>query len=97
MLLADCHVAVLSLKGLARVHKQLIWIHALCGLLGIIQTDVQLEPDISRAAVDTVAILCDALEGAVADLCAVRPWLGALGRAAQGFQNIDCRRSRHIS
>jgi len=64
-------MAVLSLNGLARVHKQLVWIHALYGLLGIIQTDVQLELDIGWAAVDMVTILCDALEGTAANLWAV--------------------------
>jgi hypothetical protein len=66
-LLADRRAAVLALKGLARAHKQLVGIHALRGLLSIIQTDAQLDPDIGRAAVDTVAVLCDALEGAAAD------------------------------
>ena len=66
-LLADRRAAVLALKGLARAHKQLVGIHALRGLLDIIQTDAHLDPDIGRAAVDTVAVLCDALEGAAAD------------------------------
>jgi len=65
-LLADRRAAVLSLKGLARAHKELIGAHALRGLLGIIQSDADVDPDIGRAAIETVAILCqsDALEGA---------------------------------
>ncbi|KAI9450835.1 p115 like vesicle tethering protein [Russula earlei] len=54
-LLADRRAAVLSLKGLARVHKQLVGTHALQGLLGIIQNDA-----------DTVTTLCDTFDGSYA-------------------------------
>lgn len=58
-LLADRRAAVLSLKGLARAHKQLVGAHALRGLLVIIQNDAEIDPDIGRAAIETVAILCE--------------------------------------
>ena len=61
-LLADRRAAVLSLKGLARTHKQLVGAHALQGLLVIIQNDAEIDPDIGRAAIETVAILCEALD-----------------------------------
>jgi hypothetical protein len=61
-LLADRRAAVLSLKGLARAHKQLVGAHAMQGLLLIIQTDADIDPDIGRAAIETVAVLCDALD-----------------------------------
>ena len=61
-LLADRRAAVLSLKGLARTHKQLVGEHALQGLLVIIQNDAEIDPDIGRAAIETVAILCEALD-----------------------------------
>ncbi|KAH9956427.1 p115 like vesicle tethering protein [Russula dissimulans] len=61
-LLADRRAAVLSLKGLARAHKQLVGIHSLQGLLEIIQNDADVDPDIGRAAIEIVSILCDTLE-----------------------------------
>jgi len=61
-LLADRRAAVFSLKGLARAHKQLVGIHALRGLLGIIQNDADVDPDIGRAAIETVIILCDTVD-----------------------------------
>jgi intracellular protein transport protein USO1 len=61
-LLADRRAAVLSLKGLARGHKQLIGVHALRGLLRVIQTDADIDPDIGRAAIETVTILCQSDE-----------------------------------
>jgi hypothetical protein len=61
-LLADRRAAVLSLKGLARGHKQLVGAHALQGLLVIIQNDADVDPDIGRAAIETVIILCDTVD-----------------------------------
>jgi intracellular protein transport protein USO1 len=61
-LLADRRAAVLSLKGLARAHKQLVGAHALQGFLVIIQNDADVDPDIGRAAIETVTILCDTLD-----------------------------------
>ena len=61
-LLSDRRAAVLALKGLARDHKQLVGIHALPGLLGIIQSDADVDPDIGRAAIETVTVLCDTLD-----------------------------------
>ncbi|KAH9174436.1 p115 like vesicle tethering protein [Lactarius sanguifluus] len=61
-LLGDRRAAVLSLKGLARDHKGLVGVHALLGLLGIIQNDADVDADIGRAAIETVAILCDTLD-----------------------------------
>lgn len=58
-LLADRRAAVLSLKGLARAHKQLVGAHALRGFLVIIQNDAEIDPDIGRAAIETVSILCE--------------------------------------
>jgi intracellular protein transport protein USO1 len=61
-LLGDRRAAVLSLKGLARAHKQLVGVHALQGLLVIIQNDADVDPDIGRAAIETVVILCDTVD-----------------------------------
>ena len=65
-LLSDRRAAVLSLKGLARDHKLLVGVHALPGLLGIIQSDADVDPDIGRAAIETVTILCDTLDASYA-------------------------------
>jgi hypothetical protein len=61
-LLADRRAAVLSLKGLARAHKQIVGVHALQGLLGIVQNDADVDPDIGRAAIETVVVLCDTVD-----------------------------------
>ncbi|TFY76053.1 hypothetical protein EWM64_g7961 [Hericium alpestre] len=58
-LLADRRAAVLSLKAIARQHKALVGECALPGLLGILQNDAKLDPDIGRAALETLATLCD--------------------------------------
>ncbi|KAH9975184.1 p115 like vesicle tethering protein [Russula compacta] len=65
-LLADRRAAVLSLKGLARAHKQLVAVHALQGLIVIIQNDADVDPDIGRAAIETVTVLCDTLDASYA-------------------------------
>jgi len=57
---------VLSLKGLARDHKRIVGEQALQGLLDIIQNDAELDPDIGRAALETVGSLCDGTELALA-------------------------------
>ena len=57
---------MLSLEGLARDHKALVRVHALPGLLGIIQTDAEVDPDIGHVAIETVTILCDTLEASLA-------------------------------
>ncbi|KAA1476980.1 hypothetical protein DENSPDRAFT_874965 [Dentipellis sp. KUC8613] len=61
-LLADRRAAVLALKGLARKHKALVGAQALAGLLDIVAADAELDPDIGRAALETVTTLCDALD-----------------------------------
>ncbi|KAI0061957.1 hypothetical protein BV25DRAFT_1826249 [Artomyces pyxidatus] len=61
-LLADRRAAVLSLKGIARSHKQIVGEHALPGLLDIIQNDAEVDPDIGRAALECVHTLCDTLD-----------------------------------
>jgi intracellular protein transport protein USO1 len=61
-LLADRRAGVLSLKGLARAHKQLVGVHALQCLLVIIQNDADVDPDIGRAAIETVVVLCDTVD-----------------------------------
>ncbi|KAF8504874.1 p115 like vesicle tethering protein [Russula emetica] len=65
-LLADRRAAVLSLKGLARAHKQLVGVHALQDLLVIIQNDADVDPDIGRAAIETVVVLCDTVDASYA-------------------------------
>ncbi len=47
------------LKGLARITSN---VHALRGLLGIIQNDADVDPDIGRAAIESVIILCDTVD-----------------------------------
>jgi hypothetical protein len=59
---ADRRQAALSLKGLARPHKQLVGARALQRLLLVIQNDVDLDPVIGRAAIETVIILCDTVD-----------------------------------
>ncbi|KAI0048589.1 hypothetical protein FA95DRAFT_1654923 [Auriscalpium vulgare] len=61
-LLADRRAAVLALKGLARAHKQIVADRALPGLLDIIQTDADVDPDIGRAAIECVSSVCDTLD-----------------------------------
>ncbi len=56
----------LALKGLARDHKGLVGDHALPGLLGIIQSDADVDPDIGRAAIETVTILSDTMDASYA-------------------------------
>ena len=65
-LLSDRRAAVLALKGLARDHKRLVGVHALLGLLGIIQSDADVDPDIGRAAIETVTIICDTSDASYA-------------------------------
>ena len=60
--------AVLSLNGLAKAYKQLVGVHALQGLLGIIQNDADVDPDIGRATVETVVVLCGTVDASQRDL-----------------------------
>ncbi|KAH9925704.1 p115 like vesicle tethering protein [Amylocystis lapponica] len=59
-LLADRRAAVLSLKGLSRDHKADIGARALPGLLDVLQNDAEIDADIGRAVLETLAVLCDA-------------------------------------
>jgi hypothetical protein len=60
--LADRCEAALSLKGLARAHKQVVGAHTLRGLLWVIQNDTDFDPVIGRAATETVIILRDKVD-----------------------------------
>ncbi|TFK50764.1 hypothetical protein OE88DRAFT_1700306 [Heliocybe sulcata] len=62
-LLADRRASVLSLKGLARDHKQDVGEHAIPGLLEVLENDAELDADIGKAVLDTLNYLCDAEEG----------------------------------
>jgi hypothetical protein len=59
-LLADRRAAVLSLKGLARDCKQEVGDRTLPGLLEVLSNDAEVDPDIGKAVLETLNILCDA-------------------------------------
>ncbi|KAJ7350860.1 p115 like vesicle tethering protein [Mycena albidolilacea] len=61
-LLADRRAAVQSLKGLARDWKQDVGERALPGLLEVLSNDAEVDADISKAALETLNILCDVEE-----------------------------------
>jgi intracellular protein transport protein USO1 len=58
-LLADRRAAVLSLKGLARDHKQDIGERALDGLLEVLENDAEIDGDIAKGVLETLHALCD--------------------------------------
>lgn len=66
-LLADRRATVLSLKGLARAHRKAVGEQALQGLLVIIQNDAEVDPDIGKAAMETVTTLCDTADSSFAN------------------------------
>lgn len=61
-LLADRRAAVLALKGLARDCKQDVGALALPGLLQVLYNDAEVDPDIGKAVLETLNILCDVEE-----------------------------------
>ncbi|KAF9262665.1 hypothetical protein L218DRAFT_929127 [Marasmius fiardii PR-910] len=61
-LLADRRAAVLALKGLARDHKQDVGERALPGLLQVLYNDAEVDSDIGKATLETLAILCEVEE-----------------------------------
>ncbi|KAE9402781.1 hypothetical protein BT96DRAFT_974050 [Gymnopus androsaceus JB14] len=61
-LLADRRAAVLALKGLARDCKQDVGTLALPGLLQVLYNDAEVDPDIGKAVLETLNILCDVEE-----------------------------------
>ncbi|KAF5387223.1 hypothetical protein D9757_006830 [Collybiopsis confluens] len=58
-LLADRRAAVLALKGLARDCKQDIGALSLPGLLQVLYNDAEVDPDIGKAVLETLNLLCD--------------------------------------
>jgi intracellular protein transport protein USO1 len=58
-LLADRRAAVLTLKGLTRDHKQEIGERALPGLLETLYNDTEVDPEIGKAVLETLIILCE--------------------------------------
>ncbi|KAH7871925.1 p115 like vesicle tethering protein [Lentinula edodes] len=58
-LLADRRAAVLALKGLSRDCKQDIGSLALPGLIQVLYNDAEVDPDIGKAVLETLNILCD--------------------------------------
>ncbi|EGO26144.1 hypothetical protein SERLADRAFT_447399 [Serpula lacrymans var. lacrymans S7.9] len=58
-LLADRRAAVLSLKGLTRDWKEDVGENALPGLLEVLQNDAEIDPDIGKAALETLNTLCE--------------------------------------
>ncbi|KIK60771.1 hypothetical protein GYMLUDRAFT_200101 [Collybiopsis luxurians FD-317 M1] len=58
-LLADRRAAVLALKGLARDCKQDVGALALPGLLQVLYNDAEVDPDIGKAVMETLDLLCD--------------------------------------
>ncbi|KAG7091311.1 hypothetical protein E1B28_010356 [Marasmius oreades] len=61
-LLADRRAAVLALKGLSRDHKQDVGERALPGLLQVLYNDAEVDPDIGKATLETLTMLCDVEE-----------------------------------
>lgn len=64
-LLADRRAAVLSLKGLSRDHKADVGERALPGLVDVLYNDAEVDADIGKAVLETLAALCDAGEEGV--------------------------------
>ncbi|KAJ3864749.1 p115 like vesicle tethering protein [Lentinula novae-zelandiae] len=58
-LLADRRAAVFALKGLSRDCKQDIGNLALPGLIQVLYNDAEVDPDIGKAVLETLNILCD--------------------------------------
>lgn len=61
-LLADRRAAVLALKGLSRDCKEDVGERALPGLLQVLVNDAEIDPDIGKAVLETLIILCDVEE-----------------------------------
>ncbi|KAJ7072925.1 p115 like vesicle tethering protein [Mycena amicta] len=61
-LLADRRAAVQSLKGLARDWNEDVGERALGGLLYVLANDAEVDPDIAKAALETLIVLCDVEE-----------------------------------
>ncbi|KZV69403.1 hypothetical protein PENSPDRAFT_652372 [Peniophora sp. CONT] len=60
--LADRRASVLALKGLTRKHRPLVASQSLPGLVRIIREDALHDPEIARAALETVYMLVDTTE-----------------------------------
>ncbi|EIW54324.1 uncharacterized protein TRAVEDRAFT_173529 [Trametes versicolor FP-101664 SS1] len=65
-LLADRRAAVLALKGLARDWKADVGERALLGLVDVLQNDAEVDADIGKAVLETLLILCEVDEHALA-------------------------------
>ena len=63
-LLSDRRAAVLSLKGLSRDWKQAVGEHSLLALISVLQVDAKEDPDIGKAILETLVILCECNEPA---------------------------------
>ncbi|KAF8342696.1 p115 like vesicle tethering protein [Cantharellus anzutake] len=59
-LITDRRAAVLSLKGLSRDWKAEVGQHSLDALLAVLQINAKEDPDIGKATLETLVILCDA-------------------------------------
>ena len=80
-LLADRRAAVLALKGLARDCRADVAERALPGLLDVLQNDAEVDADIGKAVLETLAVLCEVDENANAPA-------GAAAREL-GYRNTD--------
>ena len=58
-LLADRRAAVLALKGLVRDHKAEVGSRALPGLIQVLQDDADIDPDMGKAVLETLNVLCE--------------------------------------
>ncbi|KAJ4471521.1 p115 like vesicle tethering protein [Lentinula aciculospora] len=58
-LLADRRAAVLALKGLSRDCKEDVGTLALPGLLQVLYNDAEVDPDIGKAVLETLDVLCE--------------------------------------
>ncbi|KAL1945484.1 hypothetical protein VTO73DRAFT_2335 [Trametes versicolor] len=65
-LLADRRAAVLALKGLARDWKADVGERALLGLVDVLQNDAEVDADIGKAVLETLLVLCEVDEHALA-------------------------------
>lgn len=61
-LISDRRAAVLSLKGLSRDWKAAVGEHSLLALIAVLEVDVKEDPDICKAALETLLVLCEVEE-----------------------------------
>lgn len=84
-LLSDRRAAVLSLKGLSKDCKAEVGEISLFGLLDVLDKDSDIDADITKAVLETLAVLCDVNDEN--DLAPAAP--GTSGSKALGMKHTD--------